>query len=209
MSDSPTTFFREMVPAQFQKGVEALRAKSGPGAKEALDDVLGSKGAVRLVIAGEGETWLVIENGTMRAQSDKPEGFPVRMAFGFTAEAAQGAMKLLEESGRMEDPEAPVRLARAASARAEKLLAGQKIEFHVIIKDLPDDAADVVVKVGIGAEAPPEKPQFTAAISYDDIEDMREGDITPQQVIGRLRIQGDASRAMALGMMLMQPPAKK
>ena len=209
MSDSPTAFFREVVPAQFQKGVEALRGKSGPGAKEALDDVLGSKGAVRLVIAGEGETWLVVENGTMRAQSEKPEGYPVRMAFGFTAEAAQGAMKLLEESGRLEDPEAPTRLARAASARAEKLLAGQKIEFHVIIKDLPDDAEDVVVKVAIGAESPPEKPQFTAAISYDDIEDMREGDITPQQVIGRLRIQGDASRAMALGMMLMQPPAKK
>ena len=92
MSDSPTTFFREVVPAQFQKGVEALRGKSGPGAKEALDDVLGSKGAVRLVIAGEGETWLVVENGTMRAQSDKPEGYPVRMAFGFTAEAAQGAL---------------------------------------------------------------------------------------------------------------------
>ncbi len=50
MSDSPTAFFREVVPAQSQKGVEALRGKSGPGAKEALDDVLGSKGAVRLVI---------------------------------------------------------------------------------------------------------------------------------------------------------------
>ena len=109
----------------------------------------------------------------------------------------------------MNDPEAPVRFARTASARAEKLLAGQKLEFHVIIKDLPDEAADVVIKVAIGADAPPDKPQFTAAISYDDLEDMREGDITPQQVLGRLRLTGDASRAMALGMMLMQPPPKK
>jgi putative sterol carrier protein len=209
MTDSATEFFTTVLPPHFGKGVEALRAKTGPGSKEALDDVLASKGAIRLVIEGEGETWLVVEDGTMRAEKDKPEGFVTRMAFGFTATAAKAAVALLEESGRMDDPEAPARFARTASARAEKMLVGQKIEFHVIIKDVPDDQEDVVIKVGIGAEAPPEKPQFTAAISYDDLEDMREGDITPQQVLGRLRLTGDASRAMALGMMLMQPPAKK
>ena len=209
MTDSATAFFTTVLPAHFGKGVEGLRARTGPGSKEALDDVLASKGAIRLVIEGEGETWLVVEDGPLRADTARPEGLVVRMAFGFTAAAAKGAVALLEESGRMNDPEAPVRFARTASARAEKLLAGQKLEFHVIIKDLPDEAADVVIKVAIGADAPPDKPQFTAAISYDDLEDMREGDITPQQVLGRLRLTGDASRAMALGMMLMQPPAKK
>jgi len=209
MTDTATAFFSEVLPAHFGKGVEALRKKDGPGAKEALDDVLASKGAIRLVIGGEGETWLVVENGTMRSEKTLPDGYVVRMAFGFTAEAAKGAIALLEESGRMDDPEAPARFARTASARAEKLLAGQKIEFHVIVRDLPDGAKDVVVKVAIGADTPPEKPQFTATISYDDIEDLREGDITPQQVLGRLRLTGDASRAMAVGMMLMQPPAQK
>jgi putative sterol carrier protein len=209
MTDSATAFFTNVLPPHFAKGVEALRAKTGPGAKEALDDVLASKGAIRLVIEGEGETWLVVDDGAMRAEKERPDGYTVRMAFGFTAEAAKAAVALLEESGRMDEPEAPARFARSASARAEKLLANQKIELHVIIKDLPDDAEDVVIKVGIGTDTPPEKPQFTAAISYDDLEDMREGDITPQQVLGRLRLTGDASRAMALGMMLMQPPAKK
>lgn len=203
---SATDFFTRVLPGHFQKGVEALRAK---GDKEVLDDVLGSKGAVRLVIEGEGETWLVVEDGTMRAEKTRPDGYPVRMAFGFTADSASEAVKLLESSGRMDEPEAPARFARSASARAEKLLAGQKIEFHVIVKDLPDEREDAVVKVGIGVETPPEKPQFTAAISFDDIEDMQGGDITPQQVLGRLRLTGDASRAMALGMMLMQPPQKK
>lgn len=209
MTATATEFFTSVLPGHFDKGVAALRGKSGPGAKEALDDVLASKGAIRLVIEGEGETWLVVENGSMRAETARPDGFVVRMAFGFTGAAAKGAVALLEESGRMDDPEAPARFARTASARAEKMLAGQKLEFHVIVKDLPDDQEDVVVKVGIGTDAPPEKPQFTAAISFDDLEDMREGDITPQQVLGRLRLTGDASRAMALGMMLMQPPQKK
>jgi hypothetical protein len=208
MTDSALSFFRDVLPGHFHKGVEALRGKDGPGAKEALDDVLGSKGAVHLVVQGEGEVWLAIENGTMTATDTRPEGLPPRMAFGFTAHAAQGALKMLEESGRLEDPKAPERFARVASARAEKILANNKIEFHVIIRDLPDDEEDVLVKVGIGTETPPEKPQFTAAISYDDIEDMREGDVTPQQVLGRLRLTGDASRAMALGMALMPPPPK-
>ena len=53
---------------------------------------------------------------------------------------------------------------------------------------------------------PPEEPTFTAAVSWDDIEDVRNGDLTAQQLFGRLRITGDASRAMAIGMMLMQRP---
>ena len=52
------------------------------------------------------------------------------------------------------------------------------------------------------------KTKVTAAISYDELEDMREGDLTPQQVIGRLKLTGDASRAMALGMTLFTPPKK-
>ena len=209
MSGDPIAFFHEFLPAHFDKGVAALREASGPGAKEALDDVLGSKGAVRIVIVDESEVFLVVDGGTMRAEKTRPEGYVVRMAFAFTGQAARGALAMIEESGRLADPKAPARFARTASARAEKLMAGQKIEFHVIIKDVPDATEDVVVKVGIGTDTPPDKPQFTAAISYDDIEDMREGDLTPQQLLGRLRLTGDASRAMALGMMLMPPPPKK
>lgn len=207
MTQDPIAFFHEVLPAHFHKGVETLKAATGPGSKEALDDVLGSKGAVRIAIDGDGEVYLVVDDGTMRAEKARPEGYTVRMAFAFTGEAARGALALLTESGRMDEPGAAGRFAKVASARSEKLLAGQKLEFHVIIKDVPD-ADDVVIKIGIGTDTAPEKPQFTAAISYDDLEDMREGDITPQQILGRLRLTGDASRAMALGMMLMQPPKK-
>lgn len=198
------TFARETLPDLFAKGVEALR-EDGPA--DALEDVLASRGCVRFVVEGEGEVWLSVDAGAMAAHDDKPEELPPRMAFAFSGDDARAALELLRESGRLEEREAHVRLARSASGRAEKLLAGQKLEFHVIIRDVPD-RDDVVIRVCIGGETPPEKPQFTAAISYDDIEDLREGDITPQQVIGRLRLTGDASRAMALGMMLMQPPKK-
>jgi putative sterol carrier protein len=208
MHKEPLAFLENDVPAQFQKGLATLKASTAPNAKEDLEDVLGAVGTVRVIVEGDGERWVAVSGGELTVSEDKPE-LPVRGVFAFTSEAARGALDHLEESGRLDDPQAPFLLSRIASKKAEKILAGQKIEFHVIVTDLPDDAEDVVVRCGIGVSEPPAKPQFTATISYDDIEDMREGDLTPQQVIGRLKLTGDASRAMALGMTLFQPPKKK
>lgn len=208
MHKEPLAFLENDLPAQFQKGLEKLKASSAPGAKEELDDVLGAVGTVRVIVEGDGERWISVSGGEMTVSEGKPE-LPVRGVFSFTGKAARGALDLLEESGRLDDPKAAMGLSRVASKRAEKILTNQKIEFHVIVVDLPDDAEDVVVRCGIGVAEPPVKPQFTATISFDDLEDMREGDLTPQQVIGRLKLTGDASRAMALGMTLFQPPKKK
>jgi putative sterol carrier protein len=208
MHQEPIAFLENDVPAQFQKGLAALRASSAPTAKEDLDDVLGAVGTVRVIVEGAGERWVNVANGELTVSEAKPE-LPVRGVFAFAEQAARHALEHIEAHGHLEDPKAPFLLSRIASKRAEKILAGQKIEFHVIVTDLPDGAEDVVVRCGIGVEAPPAKAQFTATISYDDIEDMREGDLTPQQVIGRLKLTGDASRAMALGMTLFQPPKKK
>jgi putative sterol carrier protein len=207
MDKEPLSFLESTVPAQFEKGLAALRASTAPTAKEDLEDVLTATGCVRVIVEGDGERWVGVHEGAMSVTEAKPS-LPVRGVFAFSSEAARGALELLEESGRLDDPKAAMGMARVASKKAEKILTGQRIEFHVIIKDLPDDAEDVVIRCGIGVEEAPAKPQFTAAISYDDLEDMREGDLTPQQVIGRLKLTGDASRAMALGMTLFTPPKK-
>lgn len=208
MHKEPLAFLENDLPGQFRKGLEKLKASSAPGAKEELDDVLGAVGSVRVIVEGEGERWVSVSGGEMAVSETRPD-VPARGVFSFTGKAARGALELLEESGRLDDPKAAMGLSRVASKRAEKILANQKIEFHVIVIDLPDDAEDVTVRCGIGVSEPPAKPQFTATISFDDLEDMREGDLTPQQVIGRLKLTGDASRAMALGMTLFQPPKKK
>ena len=208
MNTEPLAFLKNEIPAHFAKGVADLRAATGPGAQEGLDDVLNARAAIRMIVEGSGEAWIGVEKGTLGVTDTQPDGLPVRAVISFAETAAKEALALLAESGRLDDPKAPKRFARAFSARAEKILEGQKLDFHVILKDVPDHDEDVVIKVAIGAAEVPAKPQFTAAISYDDIEDMRGGDITPNQVIGRLRLTGDASRAMALGMMLMQPPKK-
>lgn len=208
MHKDPLAFLETDLPVQFKKGLAALQASTAPTAKDELEDVLQAVGTVRVIVEGDGERWVSVSSGEMTVGDAKPE-LPVRGVFSFSSEAAKGALELLEESGRLDDPKAAMGLSRVASKRAEKILANQKIEFHVIVIDLPDGMDDVTVRCGIGVAEPPAKPQFTATISYDDLEDMREGDLTPQQVIGRLKLTGDASRAMALGMTLFAPPKKK
>jgi hypothetical protein len=208
MNTAPLAFIKTDLPPHFAKGVEQLRASKAPDADAQLADVLGARAAIRVILEGEGEVWIKVDQGTLTAEDARPEGVPVRAAIHLESAAAREALAVLEGSGRMAEEKGPLRFARMFSARVEKLLEGQKLEFHAVIKDVPDRDGDVVIKVGIGTDTPPAKPQFTAAISYDDLEDLREGALTPQQLIGRLRLTGDASRAMALGMMLMQPPKK-
>lgn len=207
MHTDPLAFLEREIPAQFARGIEALRAATSPEAKAQLDDVLGARGALRIVVEGEGEVWLEVVRGVLTTSRSRPEGLPARAVIAFAAQAAREALSLLAQSGRMDDPDAPRRFARLFSARAEKILENERIEFHVVITDVPD-LDEVVIKVGIGTDQVPATPQFTATISYDDLEDMREGAITPNQVIGRMRLKGDASRAMALGMKLLQPPTR-
>ncbi len=207
MHQDPLAFLEETLPAQFQKGLAALSASRSATAEAELADVRGATGSMRIVVDGLGERWVGVSKGAMTVTKSPPE-LPVRGVVAFTSEAAEGALEWLEESGHLEDAKTALALSRVASQRAEKILANQKIEFHVTVVDLPDDMKDVTVRCGVGVSEPPTKPQFTATISYDDIEDLRAGELTPQQVIGRLKLTGDASRAMALGMTLFAPPKK-
>lgn len=207
MNIEPISFLKHELPTFFARGIEVLRSSAAPNAKAQLDDVIQARAALRIMVSGAGEAWLRVEQGAMTAHDSKPEGVPVRAAIEVEADAAREALSLLVDSGRMDDPGAPTRFASLFSARAERVFEGQKLSFHVLLRDVPDHDDDIVVKIAMGADSPPTEPQFTAAISYDDIEDLREGELSPQQLIGRLRLNGDASRAMALGMMLMQPPA--
>jgi putative sterol carrier protein len=75
---------------------------------------------------------------------------------------------------------------------------------------VPDNDQVGVVRVGVGVDAPPEKPGFTVTVDYDDLEDVRAGDLTPQQLfMTKLKIVGDASRAMTLAMTMMQQAGRR
>lgn len=209
MNIDPVAFFTQDFPELFNRGVAQTKERADGGdakAKARYEDTAAARGAVRLLFEGDGggEVWLAVENGAMKGGRTKPEGLPVRMVVAAPADAARAALEEIASAELLEREEAPRRIARTASAETEKVLAGHTVEMHLTLTDLPADPDEVTLRIGLGVEEPPATPKFTATVSWDDIEDVRAGELTPQQLFGRLKLQGDASQAMALGMTLMQ-----
>ncbi|MFW6067746.1 MAG: hypothetical protein ACOC97_05355 [Myxococcota bacterium] len=211
---SPLTLLRERLPALFDRGVALLREKASAGgaaAQARLEDVMGAKGAVRIVLEGDGEAWIAVGEGSLTVGDAAPEGLPVRLAVAVPAEAARAAAARLP-AGVAEDEGAALHVAGAASRRAEAVLEGQRLDFHVVVEGVPE-LDRVVAKVAVGAPEPPETPRFTATVRYDDLEDAGDRGVDPQQFLmgGRIRFAGDYVPALQLGMQLaqvMQPPRR-
>jgi len=204
----PLDFLRTSLPDLFNRGVATLAERAAAGdarAQASVDDIRAASGTVHVVLEGEGEIFLTVQDGCMAALDMAPAFPPVRMAFGVPSEAARLALEELARSGLLTHEKASVRVARSASARAEKLLAQEKHAFHVVLEDTPD-LDDVTIKVGIGHPSPPDTPGFTAKVKWDDIEATRAGKMTPMQLFmgGKVRLVGDASRFMTVLMTMMQ-----
>ena len=209
MNTEPLAFFREDFTRLFNQGVAQMKERADGGDAKAASrhaDTAGARGAIRLVFEGDagGELWLSVDGGEMKALDSAPEGLPVRMALAAPANAVKAALDEIEAADLLSREQAPYRVARTASAEIEKTLEGHLLQFHLTLSDLPADPDEVTIRIALGGGEPPTDPKFTATVSWDDIEDVRAGELTPQQLFGRLKLDGDATQAMALGMTLMQ-----
>ncbi|MBK8173101.1 MAG: SCP2 sterol-binding domain-containing protein [Sandaracinaceae bacterium] len=209
MAKDPLSFLREDFVALFNRGVSDLSQKATAGeawAKARLEDVRAASGCAHFVLdgAGGGEVYLEIQNGEMKAHAQKPASPPTRLGVGGSAATAQAGLEMLLSSGHLDDASSAVRVTRIASGKLEKLIEKEKLSFQLTVKDVPE-VDQVVVRVGLGFEDPPVTPGFSMTVSYDDLEDVRNGDLKPQQLfMSKIKIVGDASRAMTLAMTLMQ-----
>jgi len=205
----PVRFFREEFVELFNRGVSVLdrRATESERARSILEDVRGARGAALLRFEGGGDVWLRVEEGRMSAPDGPPEDLPLRLAVALPLEAASFWVAQLEEGARLEGDEAAVRAARSASKRVEEAVGDEPLELHLVIRETPD-FEEVRVRIGLGPSGPPDEPRFTATVQWDDLAAMRESGQGLQQLFmqGRLKLGGDYSRAMQLGMQLMQNP---
>ncbi len=211
MNTDPVAFFREDFPAFFNAGVAQLEERANGGddkAKARHADIAGARGGVHVLLeGGGGSIWLAIGDGKMEACDAEPDDRPARIGIAVPVEAARAALQELEDI--IDEDKAARRIARIASAEVEAVLEGHTLDFHVTLTDIPADPEEVTLRISIGSGDPPDDPTFTAKVSWDDIADVRAGELTSQQLLGRLKITGDASQAMALGMTLMQRRQKR
>lgn len=201
-------FITEQFPELFRRGVanlEARAASGSEGAKRHLEDIRGARGVAWFQLDGEGDVFLRVADGAIEVVPEKPTDLPVRVAVGLPAEAADSFVEEAERAADLGSDTAAYAAARTASARVEQAIGAESLELHLIIKDTPD-FEEVVVRIGLNAAAPPQKPRFSAVIAWDDLQAVRAGKLLPQQLFmsGKLRLSGDYSRALQVAMQLMQ-----
>lgn len=209
MTTDPLQFLKETAPALFKKGIAALEEKAAGGSERAtqtLEGIRSVTGAFYVVVDGDGggEVYLSSSDGEISVADSKPDGVDVKFAVAFPADAAELVLGEAASEGAMDDPKVAMGIAQIPNPALEEALAGKTISCHIIVEDVPD-LGNVTVRLGLNLEEPPADPGFTATLNYDDVEDLRAGDINPQQLFmgGKLRMAGDYSVALSLGMQLM------
>ncbi|MBO6940066.1 MAG: SCP2 sterol-binding domain-containing protein [Deltaproteobacteria bacterium] len=208
MSQDVVTFLRETFPRLFEKGVSDLEAKAAGGdakAQAALDDVKGATGAVVLEVEGVDTVYLRADAGKMTVLDAAPDGSDVKLAVAAPSKAMQTLLGEAQAAGELEDEsKAAKRAVMTASKRLQDALGDTSLEFHVIATGVPD-LDEVTIKIGLNAPEPPAEPKFTATIAYSDLEAMQTGETNIQMLFmgGKLRMAGDYSSALQMGMQLM------
>lgn len=210
MTTDPIQFVSKFVPELFNAGIADMRAAADKGdaeAKKRHADLVAAPAALRIVLEGKGgaDLYLVIQDGKMSV-SDKAPSVDVIMALALPFEALEVGLEELEDDIKAAVPKLKKRIARMRSAEAKVAFDRLKAEpllFHQILKDTPD-FDQILIKIAVGSGTPPAKPTFTVTVDYETFEDIRAGKVKPQAIMGKLQMSGDFSRAMALGMELMQ-----
>lgn len=210
MTTDAITAVRETVPALFKKGVDLLEARASEGsdkAKAILEDIRGFSGASFIHIDGEGEAYLNIDAGTMTVGDAAADGLPVKVAVGISPEGFPLLMEQVEDEGVLEDDDAAVAGARIVSKRLDDLVDGREMEFHVTVLGVPD-VGDITARIGFNVPEAPAEPKFKGTLKFDDLEDLREGDVDIKKLFmgGKLRMEGDYSVALQLLMKAVEPP---
>jgi putative sterol carrier protein len=201
----------KQLPELVNAATAEMKANADKGDAELTQryaDLQANAGAFRVVLEGKGgaDLFLVSENGQFRADKSAPSGMPVWFAVGVNAEEANVGLEELEDELEKGLAFLRKRLTRQnpkkLRATLEKL-SKEQLKFHVVIKETPD-FDEIRVKVGLGANEPPEKPNFTVSIDYDTLAQVRDRKLKPQALLGKLQLSGDSSRFMALLMELAQ-----
>ncbi len=210
MTTDPVEFVSKFIPEVFNAGVADLRAAAEKGdadAKKRHTELLAHPAAFRVVIEGKGgaDLYLVIQDGKMTSSSKAP-GFDLMLALALPFDALEVGLEELQDDIKAAVPKIKKRIARmrpSEAAAITKRLQAEPLLFHQILKDTPD-FEQILIKIAVGAGTPPVKPTFTVTVDYKTFEDIRTGKLKPQAIMGKLQMSGDFSRAMALGMEMMQ-----
>jgi hypothetical protein len=198
--------YRSRLPTLFAEMVNALQAQAKAGDADAQARLLNAAGEpldVRVLFEGEGggEFCLRVEQGAMSViAGSTPAAFGYALSVS-VASAAHGLRML--DRGKVDVAALTNALFELGASVAREEFGRVSFAFNLKIADVPV-LGTLLAKVCLGRPKLPTKPEFTLAVSYDELEDAREQGLRPHQffLAGKVRIDGDVAKAMMLGMTL-------
>jgi len=210
MTIQPIEFLRDTFPELFTRGVAVLEGRAAGGderAQRILADVKGVTGAARLEVDDDPPIVLSSKAGLLTAGNEPAEGVPLKVTAKIPANAVQLLLGAALDSGALEDDEVAVGAAQTASKRFEDALAGQPMTFEAKVRDVPE-LGDVILRVAFNVPEVPAEPGFTTELQYSDLEAVRRGELTVQELFlgGKLKMEGDYSLALQISMQLLTNP---
>jgi hypothetical protein len=96
-------------------------------------------------------------------------------------------------------------LAALASRRARELFGATSYAFDLHVGQVPA-LGRLRARVALGREDHPPAPEFSLGLDYHELKDARDAGMAPHQLFlsGKIKVEGDAAKAMMLGMTLAQ-----
>ena len=210
MTMEPIEFLKDRFPELFVRGVEVLQARAAGGderSQRILDDVKGVTGAARLEVDDATPIVLSADGGKMTAGAEPAPGVPLKVSAKIPGDAVSLLLGEATKTGALDDEEVAVGAAQTASKRFEDALAGRPMTFLATVKGVPD-LGDVLFRVAFNVPEVPAEPGFTTELQFADLEAVRRGELTTQQLFldGKLKMEGDYSLALQISMQLLTNP---
>lgn len=210
MTVLPIEFLRESFPQLFARGIEVLENRAAGGderAQRILADVKGVTGAASLQIDDQPPVVLSASKGTLTSGDAPADEVPIRIVAFLPGNALELLLGEAARAGALDNEEVAVGAAQTASKRFEDALAGRPMTCVVTITEVPD-LGNIELQVGFNVPALPAEPGFTTELHFSDLESVRRGELTLQELFlgGKLKMEGDYSLALQIAMQLLTNP---
>ena len=210
MADDTLERLRARLPELFAAALARLEQRAASGDAAAKQRLAAASGTpvpslLRLVGDGGGELWFAAGRAglALGAAPDAPAS-----AFGHALElpvaAARYALLLAERDPAVVE-EVVSALAALASQTAREALASLSFCFAIEVPGVPV-VGTLRARAGFGRPVLAAKSEFSLTVDADELEDAREAGLGPHQLFmaGKIKIAGDAAKAMQLAMVLAQ-----
>jgi hypothetical protein len=209
MADDTLERLRARLPELFAAAVARLEQRAAGGDVALAQRLSAAGGAqvpsvLRLTGEGGGELWFSAGRAGLERRDAPAQGSEFGHALELPVAAARYALMIAErDAGQVE--EVVGALAAIASKTARDALAKVSFSFAVEVPNVPV-IGTLRARVGFGRPVLAARPEFSLQVDADELEDAREQGLGPHQLFlaGKIKIEGDAAKAMQLAMVLAQ-----